>query len=220
MQRVKLWLVPLVLGISVLACNFSPSLASPTPAPTLAEPTQPPATSAATVAAPEATGVPTAAAQATGAATALDPCQVVPLDEASALAGTAYSEGKESTYPDSGPSCVYGAVSANVLTIVVNQAADAAAAKASRDAFLDSLNTWSEQLTGNGIDIVEVSDFADGAIQGQMHVSDQGHILNGSAFAFVKGTTCFGIMDIVTGADAPSLGALQAEATKALDRIP
>jgi len=216
MQRVKLWLVPLVLGTSVLACNFSPSLASPTPAPTLAEPTQPPAAPTASQVPP--TSAPTAPP--TGQAAALDPCQVVPLDEASALAGTAYSEGKESTFPDSGPSCIYGAVSASVLTVVVNQAADAAAAKASRDAFLDSLNTWSEQLTGNGIDIVDVSDFADGAIQGQMHVSDQGHILNGSAFAFVKGTTCFGIMDIVTGADAPSLDALQAEATKALSRIP
>jgi len=223
MQRYKLCLVPLVLGISVLACNFSPSLTSPTPAPTLAEPTQPPATSAATVPAtpaPAATSVPTTAAQATGAATALDPCQVVPLQEASDLVGVKLEAGREAPYPDGTRGCLYAAASGNVLTVDVFQAPDAATAKTNRDSFLSGFSGYQENAIGKSLEPTQVPDFADGAIEGEMHFTNAGVTLNGSAFAFVKGTTSVGIMDIGQDTSVPSLDALRAEATKALARIP
>lgn len=228
MKKIKLGLSLLVAGSAMLACNFSSSLGTPTTAPTFAEPTQPLATAMATAAstaaiaatapatgAPEATGAP----QSTAVATSLIPCQVVPQDEASALVGVTFEAPRGGTFPDGSQECLYAAPS-GVLTIEVFKAPDAAAAKTERDSFMAGLSGYQENAIGTKVESTPVPDFADGALEAEMHFNNAGGSLDGSAFAFVKGTTMMGIMDIAQDSSAPSLDALKAEATKAMARLP
>jgi hypothetical protein len=220
MEMVKLCVSVLLVGVTLVGCSPAAAPATSTPFP----PTQQPVSPTATEAPP--TSVPTTAptAEPTAAATeqtaALDPCQVVPLQEASDLVGVTLEAGREAPYPDGSQGCLYAAVSSNVLTVEVYQAPDVATADTHRDAFMDGLSGLEENAIGQSIEPTKVPDFADGAIEGEMHFTNMGVTMNGSAFAFVKGTTCVGIMDIAQDSDAPSLDALKAEATKALDRIP
>jgi hypothetical protein len=152
--------------------------------------------------------------------TSLDPAQLISSQEASSLTGASYGPCVESTTPEGLKTCTYGAQTSNIFTVEVAQAPDVATAQADKAQFLADLQTNLQQLTDQGFDVVQLPNFADGAITGQINLNAQGIQVNGSAFGFLKGTTFVGFSSIVMGGTAPSTDALQAEATTVLGRLP
>src|SRR5690242_18375456 len=65
-----------------------------------------------------------------GSPVALDPCVLVTASEASTLAGVTFASGTEGTTEGGSKTCAYGAKTANVFTVLVAQAPDAATAQA------------------------------------------------------------------------------------------
>jgi hypothetical protein len=166
---------------------------------------------------------PTASAQAlaasfnaTGIPTALDPCQIVPASEASALAGTTFTAGVESVTSGNGKICTYGGQTLNVFEAIVGQAPDVATAQAGKAAAEAAIN----QQAGGALKFIELPGFADGAayVIGSLTIS--GQTFNGSAFYALKGTTFFGFSDLALGHATPTLAAMQAEAQTILGRLP
>jgi hypothetical protein len=152
--------------------------------------------------------------------TSLDPCQVVPSGEASALTGVMFGEGKEETNPGGGKRCVYGANTANVLSVLVAQAPDVTTAQQYKQAFIADIQAQAQQLASQGLTVTEVPDFADGAVQAQLSLSYGGQTIGGSAFGFLKGMVFVGMSDVTKGQGAPSIEALKAEATTVMGRLP
>lgn len=183
--------------------------------------------SACTSPAPTATSLPqpTAAPVATSTQppsakpTALDPCQLIPSQEASKLAGASFGPGQEEDLPGGAKLCTYGANTANVFTIEVVQAADAKAADADKAQFLADLQAHLAQLTSEGLKITQLPTYADGAVAAEASFNVAGVSLNGRAFGFRDGTVFFGFSDLVKGGPAPSSGAMQTEATLVLGRL-
>lgn len=152
--------------------------------------------------------------------TSLDPCVLISSQEASALAGAPFGPGKEETTSGGGKICVYGSNTNNVMTIDVAQTADKAAAEVAKQDFLTMLQTNLAQLTNEGFQITELPAFADGGITSQVTINTGSTPIYGSMFGFVKGTIFFGFSDLVNGGPAPTLAAMQAEATVVLGRLP
>jgi hypothetical protein len=209
MRPIHLGIGAIALAVLLNACSPSPSTSVPTSMPVS------PATSAPTLP-PE----PTIAPEQASTPTSLDPCLLVPSQEASSLAGVTFGEGKEETVPGGAQRCVYGADTANVLSIEVAQAPDVATAQKDKDQFIADIQAQAQQLAGNGISFTEVPNFADGAVQAEMNVSVAGITVGGVAFAFLKGTVFFGITDVVRGQSPPSVDAVKGEAQTVLGRLP
>jgi hypothetical protein len=174
---------------------------------------------------PTATSVPSpistqASAPQPVASTSLDPGQLISIQEASDLTGASYGPCAESTTPEGLKTCTYGAQTSNIFTVEVAQAPDVATAQADKAQFLADLQASLQQLTDQGFNVVQLPNFADGAVTGQININAQGISVNGSAFGFLKGTTFVGFSSIVMGGAAPSTDALQAEATTVLGRLP
>jgi hypothetical protein len=174
---------------------------------------------------PTATSVPSpiptqASAPQPVASTSLDPGQLISSQEASDLTGASYGPCAESTTPEGLKTCTYGAQTSNIFTVELAQAPDVATAQADKAQFLADLQASLQQLTDQGFNVVQLPNFADGAVTGQISISAEGITVNGSAFGFLKGTTFVGFSSIVMGGAAPSTDALQAEATKVLTRLP
>ncbi len=150
--------------------------------------------------------------------TALDPCQLLPSEEASKLAGASFGDGVEETLDGGSKSCVYGANTINVLYIVVAQAADVAAAEAAQQQFVDDIQANLQELVGGGVTFVPLDNFADAAIAANLNLTAIN--VNGAAFGFRKGTVFFGFSDLVRGGPAPTSDAMQAEAMIVLGRLP
>jgi len=151
----------------------------------------------------------------TGVAPAVDPCQLVPADEASALAGASFAAGIEER-ESSAKQCIYGAQTTNVLTIFVLQAASVAQAQAGKQQFLDALR----QKANNQLHVTQLPNLADGGVLAKASYSANGITLAGSAVDVLKGTVAFGISDIVVGGKAPGDAALLQEAQAVLARLP
>ena len=170
---------------------------------------------------PTATPADTSTPQQTARPTALDPCQLITSQEASALAGASFGAGKEGTTPGGLKTCTYGSQGANVFTVDVIQAPDTASADAGETQFLNDLQASLAQLTSEGLQITKLPNYADGAVTAHANISAGGITLNGSAFAFRKGTIFFGFSDVVIGgAAAPSDTAMQSQADTVLARLP
>jgi hypothetical protein len=153
--------------------------------------------------------------------TQLDPCQLIPSQEASVLAGTSFGSGKEGTTPGGLKSCTYGSQGTIVFTVDVVQAPSVDAAKADKAQFLADLQASLQQLTDQGLNVTEEPNFADGAVLANASVNGGGIIMNGSAIGFLKGTVFFGFSDVVIhGGAAPDSTALHSEATTVLGRLP
>jgi hypothetical protein len=177
--------------------------------------------------APASTPAPTSPAaptstqlQATATAADIDPCVLIPAQEASALAGVSFGPGVEGSVAGGEKTCTYGGNTSNVVVVNVIQAPDVDTAKAAKDAFLADLQANLQQLTSQGFTITQLPDFADGATYAEVHVSVQGITVNGSAIAVMKGTIFFGFSDTVRDNPAPDSTAVQAEATTVLGRLP
>jgi hypothetical protein len=217
------------VSISVLAITALLSACS-TSTPTVTSATQPAAafsTPVATVtpnatvtSGPTDTPAVTSTPQQTAAPTSLDPCQLIPNQEASSLAGTTFGAGAEGSLPGGGKTCTYGSQSSNVFIVQVVQAPDAATANAAETQFLSDLQASLQQLSSEGLNVTQLPDFADGAVLAEASINAGGVSVNGSAFGFRKGTIFFGFDDVVLGGPAPSGDALQAEATTVLGRLP
>jgi hypothetical protein len=153
-------------------------------------------------------------------ATALDPCQLLPAEEASTLAGVTFGNGEAQMQVGGMKTCTYSSQNGNVLTMNVIEAQDEAAAKAQLAQFMAQLQAQIPQLTSEGIKVTELPNLADGATIGEASLSTPLGTVSGSIIGVVKGKIFFGFSDIVTGGPAPTSQALQDEAGKILTRLP
>jgi hypothetical protein len=194
---------------TIIPAAITSPLSSATPAPTFT---------------PVVTQVPTNGATnmtgETGTPITLDPCVLLPKDEASSLAGTSFGDGKPGTLSGEARNCTYGANTTNVLYVEVAQAKDITSAQAYKDQFLADLQADMNQFADVGLNITQVPDFADGAVIATASATIQGVTISGSAIGFLKGRTFFGFSDIVAGTPAPSTAALKTEAEKVLNQLP
>jgi hypothetical protein len=213
-----------VMAIATLlsACSTSTPTGTSAPQQVVASNTPAPIATPSSTGTPNPTDTPmvTSTAPVTSTVTVLDPCQLLPSQEASSLAGTSFGAGAEGTIPGGGKTCTYGSQSTNIFFVEVVQAPDKATADAAQTQFINDLNANLKQLTNEGFTVTPVTNFADAAITAQVNINAAGQTVNGSAFAFRKGTIFFGFSDVVLGAAAPSNDALQSEATTVLSRLP
>jgi hypothetical protein len=153
---------------------------------------------------------------ATGAPTSIDPCQLVTTQEASQMAGVTYPAGKESTTSGGGKMCTYGYQTADVFEVIVGQAPD----KATAQAGLAQAKADIEKQANNIAKFTELPSFADGAAYYTGSFSISGVRINAGAFYALKGLVFFGFSDLSNLHPAPSVSALEAQATTILGRLP
>jgi len=180
-------------------------------------------------------GVPSSAAATSGAAqspaatqsaapTSLDPCQLVTSSEASALAGTTFGPGKEEKSGTNGKLCVYGYQTSNVFIVVVGQSATKAAAQAAWSHEQSRAQAALKKQVPAGISIAiqtkNVSGLADRAATVTGSATVAGQTIGESAIYLLKGITFLSFSDLVLGHAAPGAAAMEAEADKALARVP
>src|SRR5262249_6512861 len=153
--------------------------------------------------------------------TSIDPCQLIPKDEAGKLAGATFGDGKEEETDGHAKMCTYGAGTTNVFEVIVAIAPDEATAKAHERAALHELKQAAAALPG-GLHIAQLPNFATGADAVMMDgsVSLGGESISGRGLYVLRGTTFFGFNDLVRGAPAPSEADSKAEAMTVLGRLP
>ena len=216
MKGLRLATLVLILVSGLTACAPSSGTTAPTSAPASTATT-------AMVPLPVSQASPTAegATQPASTATALDPCVLVPPEEASSVAGATYTQGQEETTPDGGGKrCVYGSNTTNVFEVEVAQASDVATAQQYRDSYMADIQSQAAQFASQGLVVTPVPDFADGAVQATLSVTYAGHSIGGSAFAFLKGTVFVGMSDITRDTPAATIDTLKTEATTIMGRLP
>ena len=195
-----------ILAMSLAACSSSGKpLANPTP----------PAT--------PTTATPTATAPATGTTsskpvTTLDPCQLTTQQEASQLTGRSYGPGKEGGVTGGPKSCIYGARTKNVFTVIVVQGSTTQQAQTMRNAMLAQLKASAANVSLPVTKVPGVGDDAQ-AIYGNIAVGN-GVTLFASGIYVLKGTISFALVDETGNGGAPSTAALTAQAQTVLGRLP
>lgn len=180
--------------------------------------------SAASSAAASAAASPAAASSQSAVATQLDPCQIVPAAEASAVAGTTFGAGREEPSGTDGKRCVYGSETTNVFSVIVGQADTAADAQADySQEEADAQSAITKQVP-SGVKFSEqtqdVSGLADRATVVNGSVNMGAESVAASAIYLLKGAVFLSFSDVVVGSSAPTASALEAEAPKALARLP
>jgi hypothetical protein len=227
-----------LLALSALAVSACTSGAGPAASATSAASAPPsqaavagvPSIAASPVATPAASAEPSPSAESSGTAlgsgptavpTSIDPCQLIPKEEAGQLAGTTFGAGKEEETSGHAKMCTYGAGTSNVFEVVVAIAPDEATAKAQEQAAMNDLKKTASDLPG-GLHVTELPNFAPGADAVEMDgsVSVAGQSISGRGFYVLRGTDFFGFNDLVRNAPAPSEDAAKAEAMTVLGRLP
>ena len=159
----------------------------------------------------------------TGVATTLDPCVLVTSSEASSLGGTSFGAGTEQTSGNA-KQCVYGGQTANVFTVEVAQATDAASAQAEFAQEEAEAQAAIKKQAPAGIvvslDTADVTGLGDKAATIQGGATISGQTINASGIYVLKGATFFAFQDLVLGKSAPTSDALRAEASTVLTRLP
>ncbi len=218
MRPTRLMAVVVFGTLLVAACTGSSTTNGPTSSPfpttALVPPSDGVPASTAPSTAPSSSDQ-TQSAAPTGAPTTLDPCQLVTVEEASALAGTTFGPGAESDTGAGGKKCVYGAQTKNVFSVLVGVAGSVAIAKAGEAEAEAAL----AKLATKGVKFTEVKSFAPGA-DAAFFVGPLGAGINGAAVYVLAGTTVFGFSDLVLGGPAPTLADIEAQANVTLGRIP
>ena len=180
--------------------------------------------SAASSAATSAAASPSAASSQSAVATSLDPCQIVPASEASALAGVTYGAGQEEPSGTDGKRCVYGSQTDHVFSVIVGQAATVADADTEWSAERADAQAALTKQVPSGVKFHEqtqdVSGLADRASVATGSVSLGGESIAASAIYLLKGAVFLSFSDVVVGGAAPTATAMEAEAQKALARVP
>ena len=221
--RLVLLLGALIVLPVLIACTSSSFAPTQTIIPAAINSPFPSATSA-----PTATATATlspimiAAGRATGTALAasLDPCALLPDDEASTLAKSNFWIGEEGILSSDAKTCTYGSQTTNVFFVELAQPNNTSVAQGYRNQFLADFKADVQQFSNQEVSVTQVPGFADGAVFATVSVNIQGITVSGSAIGFLTDGTFFGFSDIVTGGSAPSIATLQTEAGKVLKRLP
>ncbi len=196
---------------SIAASSPSPAAASPSAAPTESP------SAAAALPSPEASAV--APAGATAVPTSIDPCQLIPAQEAGTLAGATFGPGKEQTLAGNSRMCTYGAQTKNVFNVIVAIAPDVATAQKEKASAEADLKANAAQLN-QGLTITKLPGFAPNTDAVLMELKPNSLGISGRAIYVLRGTTFFGFNDLVVGGSAPSADAVKAEAMTVLGRLP
>jgi hypothetical protein len=157
-----------------------------------------------------------------GVPTAYDPCQLVTAAEASALAGTTFGNGAESTTQGGAKVCTYGGQTTNVFMVIVAQAPDATTANS--DFAQEEARAQAAMVSQipAGVTAPQLGDIAgvgDRAAAASGSVTVQGHPISISAIYILKGATFLTYSDLVLDKPAPTIAALVGQATVSLGRI-
>jgi hypothetical protein len=155
----------------------------------------------------------------TAVPTALDPCQLISAQEASALTGTTFGAGKAETLPGNTKMCTYGGQSKNVFEVMVAQAPDEATAKQQEAAAEADLQKNASQLQ-QGMTLTKIPNFAPNTDAVLMELKPNPLGIGATALYLLKGTSFVGFSDLALGGKAPSADAMKAEAMKVLAQLP
>jgi hypothetical protein len=208
MKRVLTIAAAVLIATSLAACkdNNSPKVAS-----TLAASSKvtPPASSSP----PPSTKAPIAAA---AKRTTLDPCRLVTKEEASAMAHATFGPGLEEGSKGA-RRCVYGAQTANVLTVFAAAAASADAAKAHWNQLLTEAQQGVPPEAAGLVKLTPQSGLADRAEWVELDLSAL-HVF-GRGLAFLSGNTGVYMIDLVRGAAASSRSEMTDQAHTVLGRL-
>jgi hypothetical protein len=208
--------LPVIASALLLAACSSPATTTPS------QPASAAAAQASSPAAPTAAG--SVAATQSAVPTSLNPCQLVTSSEASALAGTTFGPGQEEANGKHGKRCVYGSQTTNVFTVEVGQAASPAAADADWSAEQARAQALINKKLPAGISLSahtqKISGLGDRAAFASGSAAAAGQTIGLSGIYLLKGATFLGFQDLLLGHPAPSAAAMEAEAQKALARVP
>jgi len=161
--------------------------------------------------------------------TALDPCQLVTADEASALAGATFTKGVEQTTDGGSRICVYGYQTTNVFMVLVAQSADANTAQATWSDYQARAQDLVQKNLPPGVNAnLNVSDVSsttnlqgfDRAADGSASASIAGRTINLSAIYLLKGPTFVSFSDLVLTQPAPATDGLEGQAATVQTRLP
>jgi hypothetical protein len=148
----------------------------------------------------------------------------VPAAEASSVAGTTFAAGHEEPSGTDGKRCVYGSQTTNVFSVVVGQADTAADAQADYSQEEADARAAITKQVPSGVKFSEytqdVSGLADRATMVTGSVNLGAESIAASAIYLLKGAVFLSYSDVVVGSSAPTASALEAEASKALARVP
>lgn len=215
MRRTAATLPVIASALLLAACSSPATTASSGPA-------SPAATQASPAATPAAAG--SAAATQSAAPTSLNPCQLVTSSEASALAGTTFGPGQQEANGQHGKRCVYGSQTTNVFTVEVGQAASPAAARADWSAEQARVQALISKKLPAGISLSahnqKLSGLGDRAAFARGSAAVAGQTIELSGIYLLKGATFLAFQDLLLGHPAPSAAAMEAEAQRALARVP
>lgn len=156
---------------------------------------------------------------------AVNPCDVVTRQEASSLAGTSLTAGKEDNNSgDTGKRCTYGSMTTNVFWVQIAQASSPAEAQAQWTQYqakaeaalaksLPGVSTVKPQLTME-------SGIGDRAATATWSKTISGRTLNISAIYVIKGAWFLAFGDLALNRKAPSVADLKTQAGTSLIRLP
>ena len=150
--------------------------------------------------------------------TTTDPCQLVTQQEASALTGAAFGPGVRQ---DKAPfaTCVYGARTKNVFRVSV-VTGSVAQLHQIRDQNAAQLQAGAAN-GGSKVNTAAVPGVGDEATVETVQVTLNGQVFSNAINMFViKGDHGLILVDLVTGGNAPTTGALTAVAQTAANRLP
>ncbi len=210
MKRVLTIAAAVLMAASLAACKDK---AAPTADPTLAA-SSAVRTPVASSSLPSTQASTTAAAAAK--ATTLDPCSLVTREEASAMAHASFGPGREEG-PKSARRCVYGAQTANVLTVFAAAAASDDAAKASWNQLLAEAQQGVPPEAAGLVELTPQSGLADRAEWVELNLSALQ--VFGRGLAFLSGNTGVYMIDLVRGAAAPSRSEMTDQAHTVMGRL-
>ena len=153
----------------------------------------------------------------------LDPCQLVTQSEASTLAKATFGPGKEESLTGGSKECVYGSQTTNVMDIIVAKAATPEAAQAVYAEELGEVQTLITTRLPAGV-TVKLNTANTEGIGDKASTVSGGETLLGKPIGFtgiyvISGATFFTIGDLVVGAAAPTVSALQDQAKVTIGRI-
>ena len=153
-----------------------------------------------------------------------DPCQLVTMTEASALAGVTFPAGVEGSTGTGSNTCTYGGQTKNVFLVLIAKAADAATASAQWDAQLAKAQAYLQtQLPPGAAVQFNTSDVsilgADKAAAGTGSANISGVTLSATDVFLLKGATFVFFSDLKLGDTPPSLPSMENQGTLVVSRL-
>lgn len=155
----------------------------------------------------------------TAVPTSLDPCQLVPSQEASQLAATNFGTGKEQQLSGNGKLCIYGYQTKNVFDVIVAVSPDVATAK-KEEATMEAEQQANAARLNQSLAITNLPSFTSDSDAVLLEIKPNSAGMAGGAIFVLRGTVFFGFSDLVIGGSAPSADAMKSEAMTVLGRLP